>query len=395
MARYQPGNFAVVVSLHLCYDGSTNQGDKTMITKKDISKTIEAMTTLLADDDVTEIMVDGPDQVYVEREGKLEDTDIRFTDDQQVIDWANDLLTAHGWEPVGKGRPWAEGRLPEGDRLLVVIPPVAIDSPSVVVRKFWRSSITLDQILQFGSFNQTILDFLKVVMQARLNVIIAGGTNSGKTTLANRVIELTPAEERLIAVERAHELRIGRIQHKRLVYLEAEAAGASGIGEVDMSELLRLAARMRPDRLIVGELEGDEALEMLQLMNTGYEGTVTLIHANGPRDTLTRLETMVTIAEPSLTLPVIRAKMAAALDLIVHASLLEDGSRKIVSITEVQGLKGDNIVLQELFTWEKTGIGEDGRFTGAFKATGVAPSFAPALEAIGLTFPEGMFEPEA
>jgi pilus assembly protein CpaF len=350
------------------------------------------MAALLEDDSVVEIMVDGPSQVCIERKGKLEDTDIRFANERQVIDWANGLLASHGWEPVGEGRLWAEGRLRDGDRILVVIPPVAVNGPSVVIRKHWRTPITFDQLLEWGSISQPILDFMKVVMQARLDVIVAGGTASGKTTLTNMIVGLMPEMERLVAVERAHELRIGRIQHKRLVYLEAQAASASGAGEVGVSELLRLAARMRPDRILVGELMGAEVLEVLRLMNTGHEGMVATIYAKSPRDVLARLEKMATMAEPSLTLPVIRAEIAAAIDLIVHIGRLEDGSRKVLSVVEVQDLKGDNIVLQELFAWEKTGVREDGRFTGVFRATGATPSFAPTLAAQGLTFPEGMFE---
>ena len=360
-----------------------------MTIDKNISAATKAMTALLEDDSVTEIMVDGPDRVYVEREGKLEDADIHFADEQGVIDWANSLLTSHGWEPVGEGRLWTEGRLHDGYRVVVVIPPVAVSGPSVVIRKFPSRPITFDQLLQWGCIDQTLLDFFKIVMQARLDMLVAGGTASGKTTLTNRLVELVPPKERLIVVERTNDLRIRR---ERLIYLEAQAASASGAGEVEVNELLRLAANMRPDRIIVGELMGAEVLEVLRLMNLGYEGMVAPIHANGPRDALTRLETMATIAEPSLTLPVIRAQIATGLDLIVHQARLEDGSRRVLSVTEVQGLKGDNIVLQELFAWKKTGVGEDGRFTGVFKATGVAPSFAPALVAAGLTFPEGMFE---
>lgn len=351
--------------------------------------TVEAMAALLEDDSVVEIMVDGPDQVYIERKGKLEDTDIHFANERQVIDWANGLLTSHGWEPVGEGRLWAEGRLRDGDRMLIVIPPVAVNGPSVVIRKSHSGPLTFEQLLQWGSINQTIVDFLKTVMQARLNVIVAGGTASGKTTLTNMIVELAPKGERLIAVEQVNELRL---RNERVIYLEAQAAGASGAGEMDVSELLRLASRMRPDRILVGELMGAEVVEVLRLMNTGHDGMMATIHANSPRDVLARLEKMATMAEPSLTLPVIRAEIAEGIDLIIQIRRLEDGSRKVMSVVEVQGLKGDNIVLQELFTWEKTGVGEDSRFTGVFKAAGATPSFAPALAARGLTFPEGLFE---
>jgi pilus assembly protein CpaF len=350
---------------------------------------VEAMAALLEDDSVVEIMVDGPDQVYVERQGRLENTDIHFSSERQVIDWANGLLVSHGWEPVGEKQLWAEGRLRDGSRMLVVVPPVAVKGPSVIIRKFWRGSLTFDQLLEYGSVGQNILDFFRVVMRARLNVIVAGGTASGKTTLTNMLVELAPREERLIAVEHVNELRL---RNERVIYLEAEAASASGADRVAVSDLLQVASRMRPDRIIVGELMGAEVLEMLRLMNTGHEGMVATIHAKSPRDMLTRLEKMATMAEPGLTLPVIRAEIAAAIDLIVQIARLEDGSRKVTSVVEVQDLKGDNIVLQELFTWEKTGVGEDGRFAGVFKATGAAPSFAPALEAAGLTFPAGLFE---
>jgi pilus assembly protein CpaF len=347
----------------------------------------ESMTALLQDDSITEILVDGPNQVYVERTGKLEDTDVRFADEQEIINWANSLLISHGWEPLGE-RPWIEGRLRDGSRVVVVVPPVAVKGPSVVIHKFFRVPMTFNQLLEYGCVNQAIVSFFRTVMQAKLNVVVAGGTASGKTTLANMIIELIPQEERLIAVEQMNALRL---RNKRVIYLEAHATSVTQAGEVSMSDLLRVAARMRPDRIIVGELVGVEALDVLQLMTLGHEGMVTTIHANSPRDALARLEKMATIAEPSLTLPVIRAEIASAIDLIVQISRLEDGSRKVTSVAEVQDIKGDNIVLQEIFTWKKTGMGADGRITGVFEATGAIPSFAATLEAMGLTFPNDTF----
>ena len=354
-----------------------------------MATTGEKIRALLEDDSIVELMVDGPNQVYVERMGKLEDTGVRFADEQEVIDWANGLLTSHGWEPVGTGRLWADARLHDGSRALVVIPPVAVSGPSVVIRRSHGRPMTFEQLFRYGSLNPAIADFFQVVMQARLNVIVSGGTASGKTTLTNMIVELAAKGERLIAVEERNELRL---RNERVIYLEAQAASASGADEVTVTELLRLAAHMRPDRVIVGELMGAEVLEMLRLMNTGLEGMMATIHANTPRDVLARLEKMATMAEPGLTLPAIRTEITQALDLIVQIRRLEDGSRKVMSIVEVQDLKGDNVVLQELFRWEKTGVGEDGRFTGVFKATGTPPSFAPTLEAQGLTFPERMFE---
>jgi len=349
----------------------------------------EAVAALLKDETVAEVMIDGPERVYVERKGKLEDTGICFASEREVVDWANGLLALHGWEPVGEGRFWVEGRLADGSRTVVVIPPVAVNGPHVVIRKFSNYPITFEQLLEWGCINQSILDFFHVIMQSRLNVLVSGGTNSGKTTLLNCLTGLMPPEERLIAVESQHELRI---RHERVVYLEAEAAQASGADQVGLDDLLRVAAHMRPDRLIVGELRGTEVVEVIRLMNLGYEGAVTLIHANSPRDALARLETMATIAEPSLTLPAIRAEIASALNLIIQQTRLEDGSRRVTSIAEVQDLKGDNIVLEEIFVWEKTGVDQGGRFVGKHRATGAVPSFVPRLAARGLTFPKEMFE---
>ncbi|HET91979.1 MAG TPA: CpaF family protein [Chloroflexi bacterium] len=350
---------------------------------------VEAMSKLLEDEHATEVMVDGPERVYIEMWGKLEETDICFADEQAVVDWANGLLTRHGWPPAGEGRPWAEGRLEDGSRMLVVLPPVAVQGPSVIIRKFLSPEMTFDQLLKYGSIDQTMLDFFRVVMQARLNVVVAGGTASGKTTLTNMLTELMPDGERLIAVERTNELHL---RQERVVYLEAEAARAIGGDDVEMSTLLQIASRMRPDRIVVGELVGGEVLEMLRLMNTGHEGILTTIHAKSPRDALARIEKMATMAEPSLTLPAIRAEIAEALDLIVQVNRLEDGVRRVVSIVEVQGLRGDHIQLQDLFTWEKMKVMDDGhRFIGHFRPTHVPPSFAPTLAAAGLVFPEGMF----
>jgi pilus assembly protein CpaF len=349
---------------------------------------LEAMNGLLQDDSVTEILVDGPDLVYVERQGNLETTDIRFANDQQVIDWANGLLASHGWATVGESRPWAEGRLEYGDRVTVVIPPVAVNGPSVTIRKFTRAPLTFEQLLGWNCLSQNMLDFFKIVMKGFGSILVSGGTSSGKTTLANLLVGLIPPGKRLVAVESAHEFRI---DHDRLVYLEAEAAKLSGGEAVDVRQLLRLSSRMRPDWLIVSELRGPEVVDIFDLMNLGHECTLTLIHANSPRDALTRIETMATVAEPSLSLPAIRHKIASGLDLIVQQMRIEDGSRRVVSVTEVQGIKGDNIVLQDLFTWEKTGVDETGRFTGKFKPTGAVPSLSASPAGDRMVFPKGMF----
>jgi len=359
------------------------------MSNKGTSTAVEAITAFLEDESVAEIMVNSSEQVYVERHGKLECTEVRFDDDRQIVNWANGLLASNGFESVGPGRPWVEGRLRDGSRMVVVIPPVAVSGPVVVIRKFYGLPLTFEQLLEFGSIDQTILDFMKVVMHAPLNVLVSGATASGKTTFTNMLTELMPADQRIVAVEWQNELRI-RQQH--VIYLEAQTANATSDRKVETRDLLQLAKQMRPDRIVVGELMGDETVELLRLMNTGYEGMVSIIHATSPRDALGRLEKMVTVAEPSLMLPAIRGEIAEAIDMVFQLNRLDDGSRKVVSIAEVQGLKGDNIVLQELFVWEKTGVTESGRFTGKFTPTGAVPSFAPKLETMGLPFPEGLFE---
>jgi pilus assembly protein CpaF len=233
-----------------------------------------------------------------------------------------------------------------------------------------------------------MLDFFTVVMQAKVSMLISGGSGSGKTTLARMIVELTPATERLVIVGETGLSRILQVEHERMVCLEQPASG-----DISAGELLRLARHMRPDRIVYGELEGSEALDVLRLANRGHDGIVATIHAESPRDALYRLETMITTAEPSLTLPAIRAQVAGALGLIVQQSLLEDGTRKITSICEVQGIKGDTIILQDIFVWEQTSLDDKGRLIGTHKATGAIPSFVPALAAAGLTFPEGTFEP--
>jgi pilus assembly protein CpaF len=345
------------------------------------------MTALLADDSVAEILIDGPEQVYVERQGKLADVDVRFADEQAIVDWANDLLVANGCEPVGKGRPWAMERFPNGDYVAVVIPPVAISGPSVTIKKPALAPFGFDELLQWGSLSQPMLDMLKVVMQARVSMLLSGGTGSGKTTLTRFIVDLAPADERIVVVGMDEISRFIPTPGGRRVVLEAPSSGNATV-----RDLLNLARHIRPDRIVCCELSGQEAVDVLRLMNSGHDGMLATIHADSPRDALMRLETMVTAAEPALTLPAIRAQIASGVGLVLQQTWLEDGSRKVVSIAEVQGLRGDSIVLQEIFTWEKTGVAENGRFTGIFRATGIVPSFVPRLAAAGLTFPEGTFE---
>lgn len=351
---------------------------------------IEIIQSLIEDEHVAEIMVDGPDRVYVERSGKLEDITAAFAGEKEIIDWANGLLKASGLAPISPGQPWVESRLRDGNFLVVVTPPVAVGGPNVILHKYMRPLLTFDQLLKFEALSAPMLDFLHAVMSARLNILVAGGTASGKTTLTRLLVDLVPEDERLVVAGQESMLQIMRLKHRHVVCLESVAETAAMGGSPSMGELLHLAGHLRPDRIIAGELTGPEVKEAIDLMNTGHAGMVITLHASSPRAALVRLEMLMTPAEPGLPLPAIRSQISEALDLVVYQSRLEDGSRKIISIAQVQGLKGDNILLQELFTWEKTGITEDGGVLGRFKTTGVTPSFDTGRSA-GLVFPEGMF----
>ena len=347
----------------------------------------KAFKALFEDNSITEIMVDGPDQVYVEREGKLEDVDVHFADEQAVVLWANDLLSANGKEPVGKGRPWAMERFSDGTYVTVVVAPVAVSGPSVTIKKTTPAPFGFDELIQWGCLSQSMLDFFKVVMQANVSMIVSGGTSSGKTTLAGFIVGLAPPSQRIVAVGYGEIGRFFRPESRRTVTLEAGQDG-----EPSVRDLLHLARHMRPDRIVYCELDGEESVDVLRLMTTGHDGLIATIHAESARDALRRLETMVTAAEPGLTLPAIRTQIAQGVNLIVQQNRLEDGTRKVVSISEVQGLKGDSIVLQDLFRWVKTGVDENGRVTGVHRATGAVPSFVPRLAGYRLVFPEGMFK---
>ena len=354
---------------------------------KTITETIQA---LIEDEQVAEIMVDGPERVYVERSGKLEDIPVSFAGEKEVIEWVNGLLKASGLAPVSTGQPWVESRLRDGNFLVVVNPPVAVGGPNVILHKYMRPLLTFELLLQFEALSAPMLDFLKAVMSARLNILVAGGTASGKTTLARLLVDLVPEDERLVVAGQEFMLQIMRLKHRHVVCLESLTDSGGAGGSPGLGELLHLAGHLRPDRIIAGELTGVEVKEAIHLMNTGHDGMLTTLHAGSPRAALARLEMLMTPAEPGLPLPAIRSQIAEALDLVIYQSRLEDGSRKIISIGQVQGLKGDNIVLQELFTWEKTGMAEDGRVLGRFKTAGVIPSFDPGRSA-GLVFPQGIF----
>lgn len=334
---------------------------------------------LLEDDEISEIMVNGPKRVYVEKKGQLQLTNVVFDDDEHVLRVIERIVLPLG-RRIDAENPTVDARLPDGSRVNAVIPPVAIDGPCITIRKFRKDKLKIEQLVQFGSLTENMAEFLRACVRARLNIIISGGTGSGKTTLLNVLSGFIPENERIVTIEDAAELQL---QQDHVVRLESRPPDLNGRGAVTIRDLVRNALRMRPDRIVVGECRGGEALDMLQAMNTGHDGSMTTIHANSPRDALARLETLVLMAGMDLPLKVVRQQISSAVDLIVQQSRLRDGSRKVISISEVVGMEGDVITMSELFKFEQTGISPDGKVIGMHKATGLRPLFYPRLEAAG------------
>lgn len=341
---------------------------------------------LLKDDTVTEIMVNGPKQVWVERNGKLEKTTIQFDDDDHVMRIIDRIVSPLG-RRIDESSPMVDARLPDGSRINAVIPPISLVGPCLTIRKFSRDPLTVDDLIRFGTMTPEIAQFLEACVQARLNIVVSGGTGSGKTTLLNVLSSFIPGDERIVTIENAAELQL---RQEHVVTLESRPPNIEGKGKVTIRDLVINALRMRPDRIVVGECRGGEALDMLQAMNTGHDGSMTTVHSNSPRDSLHRLETMVLMAGMDLPVRAIREQIASALDLIVHMARLKDGSRKIVAITEVQGMEGDVIVLQDIFVFEQTGY-ENGKVLGRIKPTGVRPKFVEKFEVANIYLPPQIF----
>jgi pilus assembly protein CpaF len=341
---------------------------------------------LLRDDSITEVMVNGPKQVYIERGGKLHKTDVVFDSDEHVMRIIDRIVSPIG-RRVDESTPYVDARLPDGSRVNIVISPISLVGPVITIRKFSRDPFTVDDLIRFGTMTAEIAKFLEACVLARLNIVVSGGTGSGKTTTLNVLSSFIPQEERIVTIENAAELQL---HQEHVVTLESRPPNIEGKGEITIRDLVINSLRMRPERIVVGECRGGEALDMLQAMNTGHDGSLTTAHSNSPRDTLARLETMVLMAGMELPVRAIREQIASAVDLIVHQERLRDGTRKIVNITEVQGMEGDVIVLQDLFVFERTGI-KDGKVIGDFKATGVRPKFVEKFEAMGIYLPPQIF----
>ena len=346
---------------------------------------------LLRDSTVTEIMVDGCDKIYVERHGKLGDVPGQFRDQEHLMGYIHRILMPVG-RRLDESAPFVDARLPDGSRVNVVIPPISLVGPVLTIRKFARGQLSIEQVLRFGAWSEDIVEFLRACVLGRLNVVIAGGTASGKTTVMNLVAGMIPAGERIITVENAAELQLPDTL-KYVVSLESRPANIEGQGEVTIRDLVINSLRMRPDRIVLGECRGPEVIDLLQAMNTGHDGTMFTIHANSPRDALARLETTATAANPSLPLLNVRQQMASAIDLITYQERLQDGTRKIMKVTEVAGMQGDVILLRDIFEFRRTGV-KDGRVTGHFSATGYIPSFLDRIRAAGVDLPLSLFTPQ-
>ncbi|MEQ8388836.1 MAG: CpaF family protein [Alphaproteobacteria bacterium] len=335
---------------------------------------------LLADDEITDIMVNGPYQVYVERRGKLELTDVKFKDNTHVMNIATRIVTKIG-RRIDESSPLVDARLEDGSRVNIIAPPLAIDGTSISIRKFAKKSITLDIMEGQRNISPAMAKVLKIASRCRLNVLISGGTGSGKTTLLNALSQMIDGGERVVTIEDAAELQL---QQPHVVRLETRPANLEGQGQIDMRDLVKNALRMRPDRIILGEVRGAEALDMLQAMNTGHDGSLGTVHANNPREGLTRLENMVAMAGVNWPTHAVRNQIAGALDLIVQVSRMRDGVRRVTRISEVVGMEGEVITTQDLFTFEFTGEGADGRLQGDFKWSGLRPHFTEKARYFGL-----------
>lgn len=347
--------------------------------------------SLLNDESVTEVMVNGPQKVFAERLGKVELTDVKFHDNAHLLNIIERILTPLG-RRIDEASPLVDARLEDGSRVNIIIPPLSLVGPALTIRKFSKKPLTVDNLISFGTIDAKMAKFLQACVKARVNILVSGGTGSGKTTTLNVISSFIPEAERIVTIEDAAELRL---QQENLVTLESRPANIEGEGQITIRDLVRNALRMRPDRIIVGEVRSGEALDMLQAMNTGHDGSLTTAHANSPRDALSRLETMVLMSGLELPVRAIREQISSAIDLVIQQSRMKDGSRKITHVTEVQHMEGNTITTQDIFRYEQTGFDDNGKPIGHFVPTGLQPSFMDKFELNGIELPENFFMPES
>jgi pilus assembly protein CpaF len=341
---------------------------------------------LLEDETITEIMVNGAKNIYIERKGKIHRVPVTFENNDHVLRIIDRIVAPLG-RRIDEASPYVDARLPDGSRVNAVISPISLVGPVLTIRKFAKNPITVEQLIQFGSITAEGLQFLKACVEARLNIVISGGTGSGKTTFLNIISQFIPGDERIVTIENAAELQL---RQEHVVTLESRPPNIEGRGEVTIRALVINALRMRPDRIIVGEIRDDAALDMLQAMNTGHDGSMTTLHSNGPRDTLSRLETMTLMAGMDLPSRAIREQVSSAINLVVHQERMRDGTRKIVNITEISGMEGDVITMTDIFVYEQTGV-ENGQIVGRLRPTGLRPKFMDKIEASGIHLPPSIF----
>ena len=342
---------------------------------------------LLDDPEITEVMVNRKNQIFIEKHGLLTQTPLKFDSDDQILRIIDRIILPLG-RRVDPDNPTVDARLPDGSRVNAVVPPVALDGPILTIRKFAKNKYSMEELIQMGTLTQNMAEFIKACVVSRLNIIITGGTGSGKTTLLNAITSYIPDGDRIITIEDAAELKL---QQTHVVRMESKTANADGKFPVTVRDLVRNSLRMRPDRIVIGEVRGGEYLDMLQAMNTGHDGSLTTLHANSPRDAITRMETMTLMAGIELPVKVIRQQIASAIDLVIHLSRLKGGQRCITYITEISGMESDTVVMTDIFKFEQTGVDPDGRVIGELKPTGIRPLFTPRLEANGFKLSPEVF----
>ncbi len=378
---------------HLCdtENAKLNRAERERLIEEILDETFGfgPLEMLLKEPGVADIMINGPKNVFIEKDGRIQKSPVKFRDNDHLLQILDRIVSKVG-RRVDETSPMVDARLPDGSRLNAIIPPLAIDGPSLTIRRFGANPLMLEDLLRFGAFTPEMVMLLEGAMKARLNCLISGGTGSGKTTLLNTLSSFIPNDQRVVTIEDAAELRL---QQEHVLRLETRPPNIEGKGQVTATDLVKNALRMRPDRVIIGECRGAEALDMLQAMNTGHEGSLTTIHANSPRDAVSRLETMICMGGIELPMKALRTQFASAVDLIIQVNRMQGGPRKVTHITEVVGMEGDVVVMQDIFLFNQEGIDENGRAHGHFVATGVRPAFMNRLEQSGIRLPVNLFTP--